>query len=85
MAVDSLLTVFAMLYGLAGFSGHGGDPHPVDRVPDRVLWLDLAFLPLSCAGLWWCSHPLTVALCVTLVAVFSVSGVGARFGMRLRA
>ncbi|HJE60961.1 MAG TPA: histidine kinase [Nocardiopsis listeri] len=78
VAVDSLLTVFAVLYGLVGFSGYGGELHPVDRVPDWVLWLDLAFLPLCCAGLWWRrSHPVTVALCVTLVSAFSVSAVGA--------
>ncbi|MEU3308917.1 histidine kinase [Nocardiopsis sp. NPDC006832] len=78
VAVDALLIAFAVLYGLAGFSSYGGDLHPVDRVPDWVLWLDLAFLPLSCAGLWLRrSHPLTVALCVTLVSVFSVSAVGA--------
>lgn len=78
VVVDSLLTVFAVLYGLLGFAGYGGDLHPADRVPDWLLWLDLAFLPACCAALWWRrSHPVTVALGVTLVSVFSVSAVGA--------
>lgn len=78
VVVDSLLTMFAVLYGLAGFASYGGDLHPVDRVPDRLMWLDLAFLPACCAALWWRrSHPLTVALGMALVSVFSVAAVGA--------
>lgn len=78
VVVDSLLTVFAALYGLAGFASYGGDLYPVDRVPDWLLWLDLAFLPACCAALWWRrSHPLTVALGMALVSVFSVTAVGA--------
>ncbi|WP_017588978.1 sensor histidine kinase [Nocardiopsis ganjiahuensis] len=78
LAVDGLLTVFAVGFGLLSFSGYAADIHPADRVPEWVLWLDLACLPLACAALWWRrDHPLAVAAGVALASSFSTSVLGA--------
>lgn len=78
MVVDVVLTVFVVSYGLISFSTYGTDMHPVDRVPEWLLWLDLACLPVVCLLLWWRrSHPTAVAVVITLISSFAVAVVGA--------
>ncbi len=78
LAVDCLLTSFAVLLGLLSYFGYSSDLHPDDRVPTWVMWLDLACLAPACAALWWRrEYPLAVASGIVLVSSFSTAVLGA--------